>query len=60
MSRKRIKGNTTESDWILSLNIVFEILLKLLILLDPYMPFTSEYIYQQLKLGIEKETGLVQ
>lgn len=58
MNRSRIKGNYGNEDWIMSLNTLFEVLLNTLILLDPYIPFLTDFCYQNLRNGISKDSPL--
>ena len=51
-NRSRIKGNTNPYDWNISLNILFNVMLDITILMACYTPFTAEMIYQNLKNGI--------
>ena len=54
LNRNRIKGDNGKEDSELSLNILFKVTLDLIILLSPFIPFLTESIYQNLKVGLEK------
>jgi isoleucyl-tRNA synthetase len=45
LNRPRIKGESGNDDWIQSLNILFDVLFKLSILLSPFVPFITDNIY---------------
>ncbi|CAD8078642.1 unnamed protein product [Paramecium sonneborni] len=49
LNRNRIKGNKGNQEWIVSLNAFFYVLLKITLLMSPYVPFITESIYQNLK-----------
>ena len=53
LNRGRIKGDVDEEDWIISLNVLFITLLNLVILLSPFIPFITEFIYQNLRNGLK-------
>jgi isoleucyl-tRNA synthetase len=59
LNRPRIKGDYDEVDWLNSLNILFITMLNLVILLSPFIPFITEYIYQNLRNGL-KESPLLE
>ena len=54
LNRGRIKGDYDEVDWLNSLNVLFITLLNLVILLSPFIPFITEYIYQNLRNGLKE------
>lgn len=51
-NRSRIKGDTTPDDWSVALNILFDVMVDITILMCCYTPFTSELLYQNLRRGI--------
>ena len=53
LNRGRIKGDFDESDWLNSLNVLFITMLNLVILLSPFIPFITEFIYQNLRNGLK-------
>ena len=59
LNRGRIRGDLDEVDWVNSLNILFITLLNLVILLSPFIPFITEFIYQNLRNGL-KECDLLE
>jgi isoleucyl-tRNA synthetase len=44
-NRSRLKGETSIEDWTLSLNVLFDVILKSSILMSPFVPFITEYMY---------------
>ena len=53
LNRGRIKGDYDLEDWVNSLNVLYITLLNLVILLSPFIPFITEYIYQNLRNGLK-------
>ena len=60
LNRPRIKGDYDEDDWINSLNILFITLLNLIVLLSPFIPFITEFIYQNLRNGLKEGQALLE
>ena len=54
LNRGRLRGDLDEVDWVNSLNILFITLLNLVILLSPFIPFITEFIYQNLRNGLKE------
>ena len=54
LNRGRIKGDYDEVDWLNSLNVLFITMLNLVILLSPFIPFITEFIYQNLRNGLKE------
>lgn len=52
LNRSRLKGEFGEKEWQVSLNVLFDVLLKLTVLMSPHVPFITEHIYQNLRLVI--------
>lgn len=48
LNRSRLKGEISEEDCIISLNVLLDVLLKNALLLSPFIPFVTEMIYQNL------------
>ena len=53
LNRDRIKGDEGEKNWIDSLNVLFDVLLKVTILLSPFVPFITDQFYLNLKKAIK-------
>ncbi|EGG17942.1 isoleucyl-tRNA synthetase [Cavenderia fasciculata] len=49
LNRRRFKGANGEDDAKTSLNILFEVLLKVCVAMGPFTPFFTEYMYQNLR-----------
>ena len=49
LNRSRLKGNDGEDSALTSLSVLFEVLLKMTILMSPFTPFFTEYLYQRLR-----------
>ena len=60
LNRGRLKGDFDMEDWINSLNILFITLLNLVILLSPFIPFITEFIYQNLRNGLKEGNALLE
>ena len=60
LNRGRIKGDFDLEDWINSLNILFITLLNLVVLLSPFIPFITEFIYQNLRNGLKEGNPLLE
>ena len=58
LNRGRIKGDFGEDECVQSLNILFGALLNLCVLLSPFIPFITEFIFQNLKNGLPKDSPL--
>lgn len=54
LNRQRIKGEVDDLNMEVSLNVVFDVLLKVNVLLSPIVPFFTEHMYQNLRLVINK------
>ena len=50
MNRERMRGNNGKESALVSLNVLFDVLLDLVVLMAPLTPFITEHIYQNLKL----------
>lgn len=42
LNRGRIKGDSGNDEWVISLNVLFDVLLKINLLMSPYVPFITE------------------
>ena len=60
LNRGRIKGDFGDDDCVNSLNILFNTLLNLCLLLSPFIPFITESIYQNLKNGLPEGSPLLE
>ena len=58
LNRARIKGDFGEEDWVNSLNVLFGTMVNLIILLSPFIPFITEFMYQNLKKGLDEKSPL--
>jgi isoleucyl-tRNA synthetase len=58
LNRNRLKGESDEENWEVSLNVLFDVLLKINVLLSPIVPFITEHMYQNLRLVISKDSPL--
>ena len=43
-----------------SLNVLYDVLLKINVLMSPFVPFLTESMYQNMKLVIKKDSKLYQ
>ena len=60
LNRGRIKGDFGDDDCVNSLNILFNTMLNLCLLLSPFIPFITESIYQNLKHGLQEGSPLLE
>lgn len=60
LNRSRVKGDFGEEDCLKVLNILFFTMLNLIILLSPFIPFITEFIYQNLKNGLKPNSPLLE
>lgn len=49
LNRDRIKGASGEHDALLGLNVLAEVLLTMTLIMSPFTPFFTEYLYQNLR-----------
>lgn len=49
LNRPRLKGEITEEDALLGLNVLYEVLCVMSQIMSPFTPFFTEYLYQQLR-----------
>ena len=56
LNRGRLKGDFGENDCLVSIKVLYSVLLNLVILLSPIVPFITEEIYQNLKKGLSKDS----
>jgi isoleucyl-tRNA synthetase len=55
LNRPRLKGDNGLPDQHVSLNILYDVLLNTTMMMSCFTPFLSDYIYQNLKNGVDKE-----
>lgn len=58
LNRQRIKGEVSETDMEVSLNVLFDVVLNIAILLSPQAPFITEYMYQNLRNLLDEKHPL--
>ena len=58
LNRLRLKGEVDDLNMEVSLNVVFDVLLKVNVLLSPIVPFFTEHMYQNLRRVISKVSKL--
>jgi isoleucyl-tRNA synthetase len=49
LNRNRLKGDHGNEEWIAGLNVLYESILKVSVLMAPFTPFLTEMLYQNLK-----------
>lgn len=49
LNRDRLKGVAGESEALLGLNVLYEVLLTMTLIMSPFTPFFTEYLYQHLR-----------
>lgn len=60
LNRQRLKGEVDEIQMKISLNVLYDVLLKVNVLMSPFVPFLTESMYQNMKLVIKKDSKLYQ
>ncbi len=60
LNRPRLKGESDDLNMTVSLNVLFDVLMKVNVLMSPIVPFLTESMYQNMKLVIRKESLLNQ
>jgi isoleucyl-tRNA synthetase len=58
LNRSRLKGEVDEEGWEVSLNVLFDVLLKINVLLSPIAPFITENMFQNLRLALAHNSTL--
>lgn len=58
LNRPRIKGESGQEDQFVALNVLFDVLLKLTILMSPFVPFITESFYMNFKKCIVSKSYL--
>lgn len=58
LNRPRIKGENGHEDQFVALNVLFDVLLKLTILMSPFVPFITESFYMNFKKCIVSKSYL--
>lgn len=53
LNRNRLKGEADEENWEVSLNVLFDVLLKVNVLLSPQVPFITELMFQNMCLVLK-------
>lgn len=56
LNRTRIKGDLDDENMEVSINVLFDVLLKVNILMSPIVPFLTEHMYQNMKKCV-RENG---
>ena len=60
MNRNRVKGEVDDENMSTSLNVLFDVLLKLNILMSPHVPFVTENMYQNMRKCINEKSKQLQ
>eukprot|EP00033_Pygsuia_biforma_P001035 GCRY01001180.1.p1 GENE.GCRY01001180.1~~GCRY01001180.1.p1 ORF type:complete len:1077 (-),score=340.73 GCRY01001180.1:217-3447(-) len=60
LNRLRLKGAGSEDDAVLALHVLFEVILTVTRLMCPFTPFFTEFVYQNLRPLIPKDSPLNQ
>lgn len=58
LNRPRLKGEVDDENWEVSLNVLFDVLLKINVLMSPHVPFITETMYQNMRLVLAKDSKL--
>lgn len=58
LNRNRIKGEISVEEMEVSIFVLFDVLLNINILMSPHVPFLTEYMYQNMRHVIQKESKL--
>jgi len=60
LNRPRLKGESDDLNWKVSLNVLFDVLMKVNVLMSPIVPFLTESMYQNLRKVLRKDSKLNQ
>lgn len=60
MNRNRIKGDVDDENMQVSINVLFDVLLKTNILMSPHVPFLTEAMYLNMKKCVKSDGKLNQ
>ena len=60
LNRNRLKGDLGEENTITSLNVLYEAILKVSLLMAPFTPFLTEMLYQNLRNCLREESELME
>ncbi len=60
LNRPRIKGEMGGDEWIMSLNVLFEVVLKSAILMSPFVPFITDMMYENLSKVLNSKSKLLE
>jgi isoleucyl-tRNA synthetase len=60
LNRTRIKGDVDDENMFVSINILFDVLLKTNILMSPQVPFLTEQMYQNMRKCVKQDGKLYQ
>jgi isoleucyl-tRNA synthetase len=58
LNRPRLKGDSDDLNMTVSLNVLFDVLMKVNVLMSPIVPFLTESMYQNMKLVVNKNSQL--
>lgn len=56
LNRLRLKGSVDEINMRVSLNVLFDVLLKVNVLMSPHVPFITEHMFQNMKMVVKKDS----
>jgi isoleucyl-tRNA synthetase len=60
LNRNRLKGDHGNEEWLTGLNVLYESILKVTVLMAPFTPFVTEMIYQNMKKCLPEDHPLSQ
>jgi isoleucyl-tRNA synthetase len=60
LNRPRIKGEVDDLNMEVSLNVLFDVLLKVNILMSPVVPYITDMMFQNMKLVLAKDSKLAE
>eukprot|EP01041_Mallomonas_annulata_P002801 gene2801-5516_t len=49
LNRNRLKGSSGEEEALIGLNVLYEVLMTMTLIMSPFTPFFTEYLYQHLR-----------
>lgn len=58
LNRPRLKGDADDLSMTVSLNVLFDVLMKVNVLMSPIVPFLTETMYQNMRLVVKKDSQL--
>ena len=60
LNRNRIKGEVDDINMEVSINVLFDVLFKVNVLMSPVVPYITDMMYQNMRLVLNPESRLLE